>query len=309
MIFLDLRKAYDALERSRCLEILEGYGVGPNARILLTNYWRRLNMVARAGGYYGTAFGGERGVTQGDPLSSTIFNVVVDAVVRHWVHRVMEEAEARGETGREGRHQAALFYANDGTVVSSDPAWLQGAFTALIGLFDRVGLRTNVWKTVRMVFHPRQAGVGNRTEEAYGRRITGEGRSYAERQRERVECMECGELLVVGSMSSHLMTRHGKAVGQQRLWTPQTDIRAKTYRMSFLTKGGPQRCPVEGCPGTLATRTAMQVHFVHWHVQDTVVMLEEVNFPHPRCARCDMQVPRKALNGRHLGTAQCAKGA
>ena len=25
--------------------------------------------------------------------------------------------------------------------------------------------------------------------------------------------------------------------------------------------------------------------------------------------RCDMQVPRKALNGRHLGTAQCAKGA
>ena len=26
----------------------------------------------------------ERGVIQGDPLSSTIFNVVVDAVVRHW---------------------------------------------------------------------------------------------------------------------------------------------------------------------------------------------------------------------------------
>ena len=29
----------------------------------------------------------------------------------------------------------------------------------------------------------------------------------------------------------------------------------------------------------------------------------------PRCARCDMQVPRRALNGRHPGTAQCAKGA
>ena len=28
MIFLDLYKAYDALERSRCLEILERYGVG-----------------------------------------------------------------------------------------------------------------------------------------------------------------------------------------------------------------------------------------------------------------------------------------
>ena len=52
----------------------------------------------------------------------------------------------------------------------------------------------------------------------------------------------------------------------------------------------------------------MRVHFVHRHVLNTVVMLEEGNSPHPRCARCDTQVPRKALNGRHLGTAQCAKG-
>ena len=29
MIFLDLQKAYDALDRSRCLDILEGYVVGP----------------------------------------------------------------------------------------------------------------------------------------------------------------------------------------------------------------------------------------------------------------------------------------
>ena len=28
-ILLELHKAYDALERSRCLEILEGYGVVP----------------------------------------------------------------------------------------------------------------------------------------------------------------------------------------------------------------------------------------------------------------------------------------
>ena len=83
MLFLDLTKAYNALDRYRYLEILEGYGVGPNARRLLKTYWRRLTMVARAGGYYGTAFKGERGVTQGDPLSPTIFNVVVDAIVRH----------------------------------------------------------------------------------------------------------------------------------------------------------------------------------------------------------------------------------
>ena len=123
---------------------------------------------------------------QGELLPPPIFNVVVDAVVRHWVHRVTEEAEARGETVHEGQYQATLFYADDGMVVLSDPAWLQGAFTALVGLFDRVGLRKNVGKTVIMVCHPCQVGEGNRTEEAYGRMITGEGRSYAERQQERV---------------------------------------------------------------------------------------------------------------------------
>ena len=69
-----------------------------------------------------------------------------------------------------------------------------------------MGLLTNVRKTVIMVCHPCQAGAGNRTEEAYRRRITGEGRLYTERQCKRIECVECGEFLAVGSMSSHLVT-------------------------------------------------------------------------------------------------------
>ena len=82
-------------------------------------------MVARAGRYYGKGFKGERGVTQGDPLSPTIFNVVVDAVVRHWLDLATQEAERRRERGREGQHQAALFYADKGMLASSDPWWLQ----------------------------------------------------------------------------------------------------------------------------------------------------------------------------------------
>ena len=59
-------------------------------------YWESSTNVARAGRYYGTEFKGERGVTQGDPLSPTIFNVVVDAVVRHWLLLATQEVERRG---------------------------------------------------------------------------------------------------------------------------------------------------------------------------------------------------------------------
>ena len=98
-------------------------------------------MVARAGGYYRMAFKGELGVTQGDPLSPTIFNVVVDALVRHWLTGVITDTEEQGDLGKEVRHQVALLYADDGMVALSDPRWLQGVLNTLVGFFDRVGLR------------------------------------------------------------------------------------------------------------------------------------------------------------------------
>ena len=52
----------------------------------------------------------------------------------------------------------------------------------------------------------------------------------------------------------------------------------------------------------------MRVHFLHRNVLDTVVILEEGNLPHPRCPRCDMLVPRRALKRSHPATAQCARG-
>ena len=53
----------------------------------------------------------------------------------------------------------------------------------------------------------------------------------------------------------------------------------------------------------------MRVHFWRRHVQDTVIILEEGNLPHPRCENCDMLVPWRSLNGRHKDTAMCRSGA
>ena len=173
----------------------------------------------------------------------------------------------------------AVFYADDGMVGALDPEWLQGAFSALVAIFDRVGLQTNVDKTISMACHPCRAGSGNRTTEGYRRRITGDGSSFRERQRERVACGECGAELAAGSLSSHMMARHGKAAPRQHLWAPQTTGGPRVYKINFPTKGGRRQCPVEGCPGVSETRAAMRVHFVHRHVHDTVVILEEGNLP------------------------------
>ena len=51
------------------------------------------------GGYYGSAFKGEHGVTQGDPLSPTIFNLVVDVVVLHWLEGLQVAREEKGTKG------------------------------------------------------------------------------------------------------------------------------------------------------------------------------------------------------------------
>ena len=160
-----------------------------------------------------------------------------------------------------------------------------------------------------MVCHPcRAAGV--REDEVYTRKMTGAGRSYKERQRERVSCPECGKDLARGSLAAHCQTQHGVTKGGPRQEGDREGRgdEPRTYRMAFLTKAGLRHCPFERCSGRAATRTAMRVHFWHHHVRDTVVIMEEGNLPHPRCPLCDMLVPYRSLNGSHKRTAHCKKG-
>ena len=80
-IFLDMRKAYYALYRDRCLDILVRYGVGPRTLHIMRTYWVRLQMATKVGGNYGPVFQSHHRVNQGETLSPMIFNVVVDAVI------------------------------------------------------------------------------------------------------------------------------------------------------------------------------------------------------------------------------------
>ena len=67
-IFLDIHKAFDAMDRGRCLQILEDAGVGPKALRLIRTFWDKVILVCRASGYHGSPFSAKHGVTQGGPL-------------------------------------------------------------------------------------------------------------------------------------------------------------------------------------------------------------------------------------------------
>ena len=56
MVFIDMRKAYDAMNCGRCLEILEMNGVGPYMLRLISYFWDNAELFCQASGYYGVPF-------------------------------------------------------------------------------------------------------------------------------------------------------------------------------------------------------------------------------------------------------------
>ena len=113
-------------------------------------------------------------MTQGRPLAPTIFNLVVDAVLRYWVTVVetLEEtpppvADSMDCFGRDVQRLAAYFYADDGLLASTQANHLQQDFNTLTELFYSVGLHTNVANTVIMECQPCR-NLGGHLLEAYG---------------------------------------------------------------------------------------------------------------------------------------------
>ena len=71
-IFLDIHKAYNTLERYRCLDILAGCGVGPRTLRILRTYWAWIQMAAKAGGLQARILDPLQGNSGGAPLTHNI---------------------------------------------------------------------------------------------------------------------------------------------------------------------------------------------------------------------------------------------
>ena len=70
-------------------------------------------MVSKSGKYYGRPFSTGRGVTQGDPVSSTLFNIIVYAVVRATLQGICGPQEAQHGFGWLAGEHNIFFYTYD----------------------------------------------------------------------------------------------------------------------------------------------------------------------------------------------------
>ena len=209
-IFLDLRKAYDNVDRERLLEILEGYGVGPDVLGLFKFYWDYQRCVAKWGKYHRETFFPYCGATQDGVTFPTLFNVLVDTVVRKWWADVMDEMATvnSGLQGDDVGCMSSLFNANDGAIGSKDHEWLQNATQHLCNLFrDCTGLKPNIEKTETTSCHPREIR-GRCLMKGYKRRHEGTGETHSKRKGKRTVCPfpSCCKALALGSLQSHFRT-------------------------------------------------------------------------------------------------------
>ena len=237
--------------------------------------WQGNTLVPRQAGYYGKAFKAKRGVRVGDVMSPTVFNIVVDAVVRHWKH-VRSPVELE---------ELALFYAYDGMITGTDQARVQVSLDTITSSFATVGLKMNARKTEFMVMTGGRHQLRMWTA-AYARLTTGEGTTYDERRKQKVQCLKCGVLVGRPSLKRHQDSAKCRSVSKK--YQPPTPVRERVANEEAITptvdpssfrisipRGHPGvvDCPVEGCPfkvkaEAVSKRGQMRIHFRSRHVRD-----------------------------------------
>jgi hypothetical protein len=289
------------MDRGRTLQILRDYGVGERILLMLSNFWDSLTVVARQQGYYSKPFRSERGTTQGDIASPTIFNILVDAVVREWYHQL--RSEGIDDVVR------AIFYADDGHIYSSDADALQKAADLIVDIFERVGLKANPTKTKAMICAPNPSVI-RISSPAYQRRMNDPtAPTHRERKRLPVECDICHTTVQSRNLVRHKRAKHGinKTTNTQQQTPPYLSADGETYTVSMPSYHDPTPCPVPGCNTIIRDRYGMRRHFVHRHFQDTIIILEEGQLA--RCTDCGMFCTLLALTTTHRESKICKKGA
>ena len=80
-VVLDLTKAYDTVDQERLFILLQDYGLRPRCQGVLQGTWMDSVLVPKKGGWYGKPVPTGHGVRQGDVISPTLLNILVNAIL------------------------------------------------------------------------------------------------------------------------------------------------------------------------------------------------------------------------------------
>ena len=296
-IYLDLKKAYDSVDRERILKLLEKYKVGPNVRRYIARIWQDQKYFLRQGGFYSDGVIVERGCTQGDIDSPVIFNIIVDAVLRQWHDYGMEN------TSR------SCFYADDGLLENNNPEELQGDLDKIVKLFAQFGLKANETKTKYMIVRGSRAPTALTTQQYDSRmqrlgttrrtRIASDN-NYNTWRKQRVQCLICGKTMQIASLNRHMKTQHVGTAQQIQYKCREVDntFDGKMFQIQEFKSG--MQCPVPGCSGRGADKFSMYRHFTLKHPRSDIIIEEDGELS--KCQLCGM---RTADIQKHTNNYTC----
>jgi hypothetical protein len=241
------------------LVILKKHGVGSNIVRVLRNFWDKLPVAAQQNGHHSDPFRESRGVTQGDVVSPTIFNVVADATVWHWFQCTMLDAD-QGDSDLSEPEIAASFCANGGVTAGCDHEQIQSGFDLAMELFERVGLKSNVTKTKAVVC---RGGSAQSQISSPARKCWFEGDpTCSMRKRRRALCNKCGKSMQECHLPNHLLRQHStcqdvSAAGSAATSTGQAPAH---WAVSTLGRRMNVECPAPGCLGRALDRCSPRQH-------------------------------------------------
>lgn len=249
-----MSKAYNSLDMGSLLLVLEGYKVGPRLCRVLTRFWDGHTMYVRQSRFYGKAIRAERGVTQGDIVSPTLFNLVVDAVVRRW--RQLQPQLLLAPVKLNGS-----FCANDGHIEGTSFARVQEGLRHLAVLFHSFGMKLNTSKTKSMVGYPGTSPTAWSSP------------SYLQHQKVCCPVEGCDIYLRKLSVARHLSRQHARyAVTNPE---PRFSLGPGILRTLQITDGPRTNCPFLDCPASSRRRANMRKHFMHRHPEATLCFTNE----------------------------------
>jgi hypothetical protein len=147
--FLDLKAAYDTVQRPLLWQVLQRLGVHGPMLAALQSLYKDSGLTININGRYGKTVHSHTGVKQGCPLSPTLFGLYIDGMHRF----LMSSGPLQVPSLSSGVYVPDLAYADDVALMATSPQGLQRLIDLVCEFCAFMGMIVSVAKTKVLVFN------------------------------------------------------------------------------------------------------------------------------------------------------------